>query len=531
MFDDPNNESLSEAYIEKNFGFLNEPQNQPSDKESHAYSALNSPAVLEAIAEINATEYSVPKLNAKDLKARYQEQLNNFESIRRPALEREGQSALIIEQLRDLYTVRANVSMWELERAVREVGFLDKKRDFRVTKRELEEFPAWKVRGKSAPWSMDRIRNSGRVVKSNAQLAEENVRLFRGARGLVNAMRDGLSDEQYNHLFSLLEQKFVTPERAQELHLMAEEFRKNLPTRQLKRQELDTLVKPFLESLKPAERKYLLKLQGSSEQVALALAASFPEKYDPAAFKERVFSVTRELAEQDPSQVEAAKDLESAIALILEPENQKKLRLLDLLNRVELTSEEKADLLAPFTDKANDDALLNDVLNAHPIAERLWGDRSLMMASENIHYTKHYEVLDDNGLYKDEHHLHPKVAARIPKSQSLFAAAPIMGPYPFNSGIEEIMHWKLQYLAEKFLGFDLTSDLGIAQFDSFVHNFEVSPGEETLDRVHGYPPPLHTYDELPIIKFDGWDEADVPEDYPEYVAQQQAAKGAARPAH
>jgi hypothetical protein len=375
---------------------------------------------------------------------------------------------------------------------------------------------------------MDRIRHAGKVFKSNAELAEENVLLFRGARGLANALRDGLSEEQYTHLFSVLEKKFVTPERAQELLVKAEEFRNSLPSRKLNRQELKDIVGPFLQSLKPAERKYLLKLQGTSQEVALALSASYPDKYEPQAFKDRVFSVSKKLKEKDPSQAANLNRLEAAVELILKPENQRKLRLLDLLNRVELTSDEKAELLAPFTDKANDDALLNDVLNAHPIAERLWGDRSLMIASDNLHYTKHYEDLDDNGLFKDEHHVNQDVLAKLREKRF---AAPIMGPYPFNSGIEEIMHWKLQYLAEKFLGFDLTSDLGIAQFDSFVHNFEVSPGEETLDRVHGYPPPHHTYDELPIIKFDGWDEADVPEDYPEYAAQQQASKGAARPAH
>jgi len=529
MFDDANNESLSQEYIEKNFGFLNEDKNKPADGDSHTFSVLNSPAVLQAIAEINATEYSLAKLDAKGLKMRYQEQLANFESVRRPALEREGQSALVIDQLRELYTLRANVDLWELERVVRDVGFLDERRDFRVTKRELEQNPVWKVHGKAAPWSMDRIRLAGQVFKTNAELAQENVRLFRGARGLANAIRDEtVSEEQYKHLFSVLENKLVSPERAQELLVKAEEFRASLPSRKLSRQELKDIVGPFLQSLKPAERRYLLKLQGTTQEEALALSSSYPDKYEPEAFKERVFSVSKKLKEEDPKQAELLTRLENAVELVLQPENQRKLRLLDLLNRVELTSEEKAELLAPFTDKANDDALLNDVLNAHPIAERLWGDRSLFIAADNIHYTKHYEDLDDNGLFKDEHEVDQRQLNAIKEKRF---AAPILGPYPFNSGIEEIMHWKLQYLAENFLGFDLESDLGIAQFDSFVHNYEVSPGEETLDRVHGYPPPLHTYDELPIIKFDGWDEADVPEDYPEYVAQQQGAKGAARPAH
>jgi len=527
MFDEPSNESLSKEYIEKNFGYLKDAKNQPLAGETIATGALSSPAVLQAIAEINSTEFSIGKLDAKTLKAKYQEQLSNFEAVRRPALEREGQPAVVIDQLREIYTVRANVSMWELEQAVKELGFLDGK-ELRVTKRSLESFPVWKVLGLPSPMNTDLINPAGAVApKSNEEYAAENVRLLRGARGLATALQKGLSEEQYNHLFAQLETKVVSPARAAELLQKVEQFRASLPSKKLSRSELKSTVAPFLDSLAPPEREYLLKLSGASKEVAIATTSSLPEKYEPEEFRGRVAEVSKKLKAQNPGLAPRVERLEQAVEFILKPENQRKLRLLDLLGRVELSKTEQEQLLAPFADKSLDDALLNDVQNAHPIAERLWGDRMAWMASDNVNYTKHYEDVSDNGLFKDSHDVDQ---VKLKKVESKRYDAPILGPYPFNSGIEEVIHWKLQLLAEKFLGFDLSTDLGIAQFDSFVHNYEVSPGEDTLDRVHGYPPPLHTYDELPIIKFDGWDEADVPEDYPEYVAQQQAA-AKAKPVH
>jgi len=50
-------------------------------------------------------------------------------------------------------------------------------------------------------------------------------------------------------------------------------------------------------------------------------------------------------------------------------------------------------------------------------------------------------------------------------------------------------------------------------FDHLVHTYDISPGEDTLERTHPSPPDPHTYEELPIIKFDGWEECD--EEQPE----------------
>jgi len=81
----------------------------------------------------------------------------------------------------------------------------------------------------------------------------------------------------------------------------------------------------------------------------------------------------------------------------------------------------------------------------------------------------------------------------------------------FSTAFDELYHHKLIRLANEFYNFDLSSDVGMIQFELFMHAYDISPGEEGLDRIHSYPTPLHTYEELPIIKFDGFEESDDPE--------------------
>jgi hypothetical protein len=49
----------------------------------------------------------------------------------------------------------------------------------------------------------------------------------------------------------------------------------------------------------------------------------------------------------------------------------------------------------------------------------------------------------------------------------------------------------------------------MAMVDHLVHTYDISPGEQTLERSQPIPMPEHTFDELPIMKFDGWEDSDV----------------------
>jgi hypothetical protein len=61
-------------------------------------------------------------------------------------------------------------------------------------------------------------------------------------------------------------------------------------------------------------------------------------------------------------------------------------------------------------------------------------------------------------------------------------------------------------LMASYYGIDMTSEEGMAMVDQLVHNYDISSGETTLDRSQAVAMPMHSFDELPIMKYDGWDD-------------------------
>jgi len=57
-----------------------------------------------------------------------------------------------------------------------------------------------------------------------------------------------------------------------------------------------------------------------------------------------------------------------------------------------------------------------------------------------------------------------------------------------------IMYMKLERT------FEVLKTTDEAHQKKILENFNVSPGSSTLDWVHNYPPPVHTYEEIPIVK-------------------------------
>jgi len=347
--------------------------------------------------------------------------------------------------------------------------------------------------------------------------ARDNVRDFRALRAFTLALKKGLTDAQYEHLFAVLGENLITADRALEIANKVEEFKASLPgrtTRAVAEQRLAEFQAQFTES----EIQYLLRVNLSySKEKAVATVSSLPESAD--TFIKDVIEVARSLGN-----TKSAEAVVKTVQKISDPKVAKQLKLVDLLSRDEISIEQIARLVEPFQENTPEEAALIDIVNSHPVAERLWGDRMAWLSThENVYYKKHYEEGDESGVYTEASEgVKDHRAKRVEKFlHSDAAEAPVMAYYPFSCAFAEITHWKLQALAIRFLGFDLDSDLGATQFESFCHNYDISPGESTLDRLHRYPPDLHTYEELPIIKFDGWDEADVPEDYPEYLEEQQ----------
>jgi len=160
-------------------------------------------------------------------------------------------------------------------------------------------------------------------------------------------------------------------------------------------------------------------------------------------------------------------------------------------------------------DSEVDDTLLNDALHPNPIAARLWGNNIMLKSWENLKFTKIYH--ENPGNYTSDFD--------SPQSQKQFANVDgdkydyLPEIIPFSTGFDELYHHKMLRLAEDFYNFRIDTDLGAVQFDLFCRAYEISPGEDTLDRVHPFPTPEHTYEELPIIKFDGYEESDDPDIY------------------
>jgi hypothetical protein len=180
--------------------------------------------------------------------------------------------------------------------------------------------------------------------------------------------------------------------------------------------------------------------------------------------------------------------------------------LLEDLLTSELSPVQTEELLSIFKrgSEAVSDTLLNDVLNAHPVAAKLLGDRLELFVRDYVSYTESYKEGAETifpPVSSD-----PDFEAAYKKDPHFDSPTPNHPPY--NSPMEEIYQWKLERLAQIF-NFDLSSAVGLSQFEIFTHTYDLSPGELGLDRVHSYPPWYHTYEELPIIKFDGYDPLDV----------------------
>lgn len=478
------------------------------------YDVLRIPAVLECLSEISSTEFDFDKKPSTTILEVYQQQHENFVLVRKPELEALKVAPMIIDRLEHLYFMRSKVSWQEVREAFRItslVRFDPQKRTWRLTTNESYS----ELRAKS--WSEN--------FPSNEEAAAANVRRFRAYVGLVSVFVDAKHKAELpalrKHLIRCLEASVVTPEKNKQLVEKLHEYRNTKGKG--KAQLLKDLVKENTDN-----RGALVRIQellntkvDPTEVVTHPTAISSkhvlprPTEADISGFKSRLQEAIDTTLAKDNSETtkKRAKELKELTDSVLDPETQETLYLLHLFDRsVGLNPEQMENLIEPFLKfdplKDVDDGILNNVINPSPVAAKLWGDRLAMFGHTYGAYQKTF-VEGQETLY---HHIDSDPRFRK------FLDNTFMDPfaYPFNSAVEEIIHLKLERLAEDYFGFDLSTDAGQLMFENFVHAYDISPGEDTLDRTHSYPPAFHTYEELPIIKFDGWDEADVPEDYEEY---------------
>lgn len=204
---------------------------------------------------------------------------------------------------------------------------------------------------------------------------------------------------------------------------------------------------------------------------------------------------------QEKPFIERAKDI---LSFLLTPDVKQDLDIIDTLRVKVLTNEQQFHLFSFFANDSIPEELAVNVALPHPIAQSLMGDRADVLSRDTVVYSEEYpDALRSNFLNVDELPPHAKKYLNHPGLKF-----PKYSLYDFPSAPATIYHYKLLRLAATVFGIDVSTPLGLADFDHLVNTYDISPGELLLDRVHSNPPDHHTYNELPIIKFDGWDYAD-----------------------
>jgi len=131
----------------------------------------------------------------------------------------------------------------------------------------------------------------------------------------------------------------------------------------------------------------------------------------------------------------------------------------------------------------------------NPIGKALWGSYIPALNREILVYSKHYSEAPKSRLRNIED------VKDLPQGLTLLdiIRKGEIEPKKRNTATEDIITLKLERLAEWY-GMDLENENDLVRFSAFMHQFDLSPGERTLDFTVDAHPPEHTFEELPIIK-------------------------------
>jgi len=176
----------------------------------------------------------------------------------------------------------------------------------------------------------------------------------------------------------------------------------------------------------------------------------------------------------------------------------KDINVLNMIIKSKPTQEQLDKILETFAVKDSFPGLeqVNERLQTqNPIGDALWGKYIPALSRDILIFTQHYSeapkprliTIDDeknlpNGIKLDE---------IIRKGETI--------PQGRNTAMEDIVALKLERLA-LWYGLNLENENDLIRFNAFMQQFDVSPGERTLDFTQDAKPPEHTFDELPIIK-------------------------------
>jgi len=211
-------------------------------------------------------------------------------------------------------------------------------------------------------------------------------------------------------------------------------------------------------------------------------------------------------------------NFKGAVEYFLSPSVQKDLEIMNLLRYSELTFKQKDEFLQLFSNGATDNAqndvsntVLLDILHPHELTMRLFGNQlKMFLNSEMVEFTEKFTDGSDTYFIRDTD-LTGKLKTKDEKitNHSTELVAPRFVTSDFSTGQDHVFHLKLMRLLEDYYQMDVSSEEGLAMIDQLFHTYDISPGEDTLERSQPIPMPEHTFDELPIMKYDGFEDCDV----------------------
>jgi len=198
-----------------------------------------------------------------------------------------------------------------------------------------------------------------------------------------------------------------------------------------------------------------------------------------------------------------------------------------LLKTTMITHKQKAEILDIFNEpgkneKDEDNTDLIDIMNPYYLSVAILKDyiRDVTNNDERNYTKKFLDVTDQTTVWNDLLEEEDKESwwwpgtkltqwfRRLDPKRFESQEEPIPFGSEFNTGADRLMHIKFMRLMRDYWAIDVYSVDGLAKIDNIVHTYDLSPGEPFLDRPHPIPTPHHTYNELPIIKYDGYELAD-----------------------
>jgi len=321
-----------------------------------------------------------------------------------------------------------------------------------MDKRYLKKFSE-RVTGKALSRSqkMDLINKE---IRSPSNTLGPNKNFLPGLVGFIQAFINGFDQKQVQDIKSIL-----SSSKAGEVSV----------------QHLKNQVEPISqEQQKRNESIPTLLTQGKVDQV-------FPKPAD----------LPSEYNSEYTSWVEKVK------SVFLSPK-VKDLNVLNMVIKSRPTQDQLDKILEAFAVKETSPQLqiINERIQiVNPIGDALWGNYIPALSRDILVFTDHFsEAPRPRMITIEESKDLPdgiKLDEIVRKGETL--------PPGRNTATEDIVALKLERLAHWY-GLDLENENDLIRFNSFMQQFDVSPGERTLDFTLDAHPPEHTFDELPIIK-------------------------------